>query len=225
MMEGKIIMYDWLIEIEEQKYPSPTINEDFYIKKISPVSSNTTLSPICQLFSGMDVILEEDVYTSFPITNDVALNIIKNELIPHYKNVKQVFINNELHEIFMIGLKEESKQTLKALLTNGIYPVVPDLYRSRSFNRIVGRRKLKYYSVLFNCIDPMFLIETQEIAYFLKHSFFEIEDCISLVPTGWLLEDSLKESILIRSFCTFANKIVLVVDESNQEVISLDIYG
>jgi len=25
MMEGKIIMYDWLIEIEEQKYPAPTI--------------------------------------------------------------------------------------------------------------------------------------------------------------------------------------------------------
>ncbi|HGA0513077.1 TPA: hypothetical protein ACIQMB_004395 [Bacillus pacificus] len=218
-------MYDWLIEIEERKYLSPTINEEFYIKKLSPVSSNTTPSPICQLFSGMNVILEEDVYTSFPITNDVTLNIIKNELIPHYKDVKQVFINNELHEIFMIGLKEESKQTLKALLTNGIYPVVPDLYRSRSFNRIVGRRKLKYYSVLLNCIDPMFLIETQEIAYFLKHSFFEKEDCISLVPTGWFLEDSLKESITIRSFCTFANKIVLVVDESNQEVISLDIYG
>lgn len=225
MMKGKIIMYDWLIEIEERKYLSPTINEEFYIKKLSPVSSNTTPSPICQLFSGMNVILEEDVYTSFPITNDVTLNIIKNELIPHYKDVKQVFINNELHEIFMIGLKEESKQTLKALLTNGIYPVVPDLYRSRSFNRIVGRRKLKYYSVLLNCIDPMFLIETQEIAYFLKHSFFEKEDCISLVPTGWFLEDSLKESITIRSFCTFANKIVLVVDESNQEVISLDIYG
>ncbi|NIA58493.1 hypothetical protein G5716_04975 [Bacillus pacificus] len=224
-MKGKIIMYDWLIEIEERKYLSPTINEEFYIKKLSPVSSNTTPSPICQLFSGMNVILEEDVYTSFPITNDVTLNIIKNELIPHYKDVKQVFINNELHEIFMIGLKEESKQTLKALLTNGIYPVVPDLYRSRSFNRIVGRRKLKYYSVLLNCIDPMFLIETQEIAYFLKHSFFEKEDCISLVPTGWFLEDSLKESITIRSFCTFANKIVLVVDESNQEVISLDIYG
>ncbi|MED0932542.1 hypothetical protein P4T29_13145 [Bacillus mobilis] len=57
-------MYDWLIEIEEQKYPAPTINEDFYIVKAPPVSSNTSLSPICQLFSGMDVILEEDVYTS-----------------------------------------------------------------------------------------------------------------------------------------------------------------
>ena len=40
-----------------------------------------------------------------------------------------------------------------------------------------------------------------------------------------VLEDSLKESIIIRSFCTFANSIVLVVDESNQEVIYLDIYG
>lgn len=157
----------------------------------------------------MDVILEEDVYTSFPIPNDVTLNIVKNEL----------------HEIFMIGLKEGSKQTLKELLTNGIYPVVPDLYRSHSFNRIVGRRTLKYYSVAFDCIDPMFLIETQEIAYFLKHSFFEKEDCISLVPTGWFLEDSLKESIKIRSYCNFANKIVLVVDESNQEVFSLHIYG
>ncbi|HDR8184152.1 TPA: hypothetical protein QC116_006022 [Bacillus thuringiensis] len=224
-MEGKIIMYDWLIEIEEQKYPAPTINEDFYIEKASPVSSNTSLSPICQLFSGMDVILEEDVYTSFPITNDITLNIVKNELIPHYKDVNQVFINNELHEIFMIGLKEESKQTLKALLTNGIYPVVPDLYRSCFFNRVVGRRKLKYYSVLFDCIDPMFLKETQEIAYFLKHSFFQKEGCISLVPTGWFVKESLNDSITLRSFCTFANEIVLVVDESNQEVISLDIYG
>lgn len=225
MMEGTIIMYDWLIEIEEQKYPEPTINDDFYIEKAPPVSSNNSLSPICQLFSGMEVILEEDVYTSFPISNDITLNIVKNELIPHYKDVKQVFINNELHEIFMIGLKEEPKQTLKALLTNGIYPVVPDLYRSCSFNRIVGRRTLKYYSVLFDCNDPMFLKETQEIAYFLKHSFFQKEGCISLVPTGWFLKESLKDSISLRSFCTFANKIVLVVDESNQEVISLDIYG
>ncbi|PGK32826.1 hypothetical protein CN907_25885 [Bacillus anthracis] len=61
--------------------------------------------------------------------------------------------------------------------------------------------------------------------YFLKHSFFQKEGCISFVPTGWFLEGSLKESITIRSFCTFANTIVLVVDESNQEVISLDIYG
>jgi len=102
MMEGKIIMYDWLIEIEEQKYPAPTINEDFYIEKTPPVSSSTSLSPICQLFSGMDIILEVDVYTSFPITNDFTLNIVKNELTPHYKDVKQVFINNELHEIFML---------------------------------------------------------------------------------------------------------------------------
>lgn len=218
-------MFDWLIEIDEPKYSESNIDENFHIKKIPTVSSTPNISPICQLFSGMDIILKEDVYTSFPITNDVTLNIVKNELTPHYKDVKQVFINNELHEIFMIGLKEESKQTLKELLTNGIYPVVPDLYRSCSFNRIVGRRTLKYYSVLFDCIDPMFLKETQEIAYFLKHSFFEKEDCISLVPTGWILEDSLKESITLRSFCTFANKIVLVVDESNQEVISLDIYG
>ncbi|KXY31477.1 hypothetical protein [Bacillus sp. FSL K6-0067] len=55
--------------------------------------------------------------------------------------------------------------------------------------------------------------------------FFQKNSYISLLPTGWILEDSLKESITIRSFCTFANKIVLVVDESNQEVISLDIYG
>ncbi|AGE79018.1 hypothetical protein U0X57_28630 [Bacillus thuringiensis] len=54
---------------------------------------------------------------------------------------------------------------------------------------------------------------------------FPKNGCISLLPTGWFLEDSLKESIIIRSFCTFANKIVLVVDESNQEVIYLDIYG
>ncbi|MDA1679568.1 MULTISPECIES: hypothetical protein [unclassified Bacillus cereus group] len=218
-------MFDWLIEIDEPKYSVSNIDENFHIKKIPTVSSTPNISPICQLFSGMDVILEEDVYTSFPITNDVTLNIVKNELTPHYKDVKQVFINNELHEIFMIGLKEESKQTLKELLTNGIYPVVPDLYRSRSFNRTVGRRTLKYYSVLFDCIDPMFLNETQEIAYFLKHSFFQKEGSISLVPTGWFLKESLKDSITLRSFCTFANKIVLIVDESNQEVISLDIYG
>ncbi|MGG0705527.1 hypothetical protein [Bacillus paramobilis] len=136
-------MYDWLIEIEEQKYPAPTISEDFYIEKAPPISSNTSLRPICQLFSGMDVILEEDVYTSFPITNDITLNIVKNELIPHYKDVKQVYINNGLHGIFMIVLKEKSKQSLKALLTNGIYPVVPNLYRSCSFNKIIGRRTLK----------------------------------------------------------------------------------
>ncbi|WEG14514.1 hypothetical protein PU629_09210 [Pullulanibacillus sp. KACC 23026] len=46
-----------------------------------------------------------------------------------------------------------------------------------------------------------------------------------LQPTGWILDDTLKESITIRAFSPFAKQMVLVIDEQDKTVVGLDICG
>ncbi|NRG47877.1 hypothetical protein HRF87_24455 [Bacillus sp. CRN 9] len=55
------------------------------------------------------------------------------EVVPHYKVVKEIFIDGELKEINVFCLKDHSKRIIKELLLEGVYPVIPDLYRSKVY--------------------------------------------------------------------------------------------
>ncbi|MFF5400342.1 hypothetical protein ACFY5J_23985 [Peribacillus butanolivorans] len=74
-------------------------------------------------------------------------------------------------------------------------------------------------------IDPLYIKETGKIREFFMSSFFTESGSIMLQPTGWKLDDNLKESVTIRAFSTFAKQIVLVVNDKNMSVVGLDIYG
>ncbi|WP_245805841.1 hypothetical protein [Bacillus alkalicellulosilyticus] len=218
-------MLKWITEIDE---PSSEFNNDYgelNIEIIETTNDLKEMSPVCQFFASFDVILETDSLLTLPTPNQNVLKKIMDEVVPHYRDIKQIIIDGELKEINVLGLKEESKRIVQYSLSNGIYPVISDLYRTKNLSLPTEPRDLKYYMVNQEMITPLQIDGTEEIRDFLKNTFFTDRGSIALQPTGWKLEDDLKESVTIRTFSTFAKQIVLVVDDNNMSVVGLDIYG
>ncbi|MDB5052351.1 MAG: hypothetical protein JWM44_401 [Bacilli bacterium] len=218
-------MFDWLYEIEKPIIRLNDESGELRIKKINSEISLNQMSEVCQLFASFSVIIGSDALTELPTTNDDALNTIMNEIVPHYLDVKEIYIGGILRKINVRRLKRNSSKMIEELLSDGIYPVIPDLYRSNSPNLATEPRKLKYFSVRQELISQPHIMETEKIKNFFNNSFFAETGSVFITPTGWSLEENLKESITIRTFCTFANKIILVIDTKDRSVVGLDIHG
>lgn len=57
------------------------------------------MSKVCQLFAAFDVILNEAALFSLPTPYEFALHRIMNEIVPHYVDVKQIFIDGKLKQV------------------------------------------------------------------------------------------------------------------------------
>jgi hypothetical protein len=218
-------MFKWLKEIDEPPFRLNYDNGELNIKRLDSTVELNEMSHVCQFFASSDLIIGEDCLTILPTPNDNALEIIRNEIVPHYLDVKQIFIDGELKEINVRRLKKESKRIVQDLLSNCIYPVITDLYRAKNLNLATQPREIKYYLVKLELIEPIYIQGTEMIRKFLMHSYFAESGSIGLQPTGWKLDDRLKESVTIRAFSTFAKQIVLVVDNKDMSIVGLDIYG
>ncbi|WP_078554359.1 hypothetical protein [Bacillus alkalicellulosilyticus] len=218
-------MLKWITEFDEPSFECNNDHGELIIESIETTNELKEMGPVFQFFASFDFIFETDSLLSLPTPNQNVVKTIMNEVVPHYVDIKQIFIDGELKEINVMDLKEESKRLVKDSLSNGIYPVIPDLYRTNNLNLPTGPRELKHFLVNQEMITPLHIDETEEIRDFLINSFFTDRGSISLQPTGWKLEDNLKESVTIRTFSTFAKQIVLIVDDKNMNVVGLDIYG
>ncbi|WP_219837657.1 hypothetical protein [Paenibacillus sp. R14(2021)] len=130
-----------------------------------------------------------------------------------------------LQSINVIGLKPNSRKLIENKLSDGIYPVVTDLYRNADLNLATGRRKLKYFSVRKEAIIPLNTLETEKLGDFFHNPFFADTGSVFLAPTGWVLEEKLRESVTIRTFIVFARLLILVVDSSDNRIVGIDIYA
>jgi hypothetical protein len=212
-------------EIEKPNYPYKEASGELRIRSFQSNKSLDKMSPIFQLFASVNVMFNQDFLSSFPAPNSKALNIIHNEIVPHYSEVKQIFIDEKLIEINVRFLKEESRNMLTNLLSSDIHPIVPDLYRNMEYDISPYPRKLKYYLVNKEKIKQKAVDRTDEISEFLTSSFFESNGSLSLMPSGWFLDDSLRESVTLQSLSTFAKQIILMVNENDNRVIAIEVYG
>ncbi|MBN6885394.1 hypothetical protein ACUXCC_000534 [Cytobacillus horneckiae] len=218
-------MFNWLTEIEEPIIPFNEDNGELKIHKIENDKNLTHMSEVCQIFAALDVISEEDGMTAYPTSNHQATQLIMEEVVPHYEVVKEIFIDGELKEINVFRLKNNSRRIIEELLLEGVYPVIPDLYRSKSINRSNYPRRLKYYSINKELINQIYNKETDDVFSFFNSSFLAENQPLALQPTGWKLQSQLKDSYTIRAFSTFAKQLVLIVNDLDNGVIGLDIYN
>ncbi|MGG1629794.1 hypothetical protein [Rossellomorea sp. NRS-1567] len=105
-------MYEWIKEVEEPIYPYKEESGELRIQSFQSNTSLDKMSPVFQLFASVNVIFNQDFLSSFPAPTNHALNIIHNEIVPHYSEVKQIFIDEKLIEINVRFLKEESRNML-----------------------------------------------------------------------------------------------------------------
>lgn len=218
-------MFEWLVEIEKPNPDESSYLSSFQMKRFESPLQPTDMSEVAQLFAAFSVIIGSDAMTQIPTPNETSINLINTEIIPHYTNVKGVYNDGVLQRINVRGLKQTSEMIIKNKLKDGIYPVVTDLYRSDDLNLATGRRSLKYFSIRKEDIIPLITRETEKLQHFFQNTFFADTGSIFLSPTGWLLEEKLRESVAIRTFVVFASSLVLVVDEGDNRIVGLDIYA
>ncbi|UOE95207.1 hypothetical protein [Alkalihalobacillus sp. LMS39] len=218
-------MYEWLTSIKEPENEMNFENGELEIVPINSTGVLTEMSEVCLFFASYDVLLKTDALATFPVPNEKALKMTMEEIVPHYSDVKQIFIDGKLTEINVRCLKDASKKMVQDKLSVGSYPVIPDLYRSKERDNFPISRKLNYFEVNQAQIEPLYLKETEKLQRFITYSFLAKYGSLSLQPKGWFLEEKLKESATIRLFSSFAKRMVLVVDDKDGNVVGLDIYG
>jgi hypothetical protein len=217
-------MFDWLVEIEKPNTIEDCLDGALEIKRMGSQSDTHDMSDVCQLFTAYSVIIGSDALSQLPTPSEIALNLIVTEISPHYTDVKEVYKNGVLRSINVRGLKPHSRKIIEEKLIKGIYPVVTDLYRNNNLNLATGKRNVKYFSVRNEVMSPLNTQETEKLNYFFQNTFFADSGSVLLAPTGWVLEDKLKDSLTLRTFTVFAHSLILVVDTKDNNVIGLDIY-
>ncbi|MCM0005569.1 MULTISPECIES: hypothetical protein [Bacillus cereus group] len=218
-------MFEWIIEIEEPQYNFHIDKREFSFVNIENTSTLTTMSPLCLLFTSPELKSTDGIYHIFPIANEYSLRVVLNEIVPHYKEAKKKIIDGQVVEIHTIGLKTNSKALLEKFSNCIEYEFAFDLYKDDKQNRPVNRSKVKFYSVNISAIKPISFNGISEVQRFIENTYFAKSGSINFAPKGWKLNSSLIESTTLRLFATFAKKIVLVVNEEDQSVIGLDIFG
>jgi hypothetical protein len=86
------------------------------------------------------------------------------------------------------------------------------------------RRAIQRYRVKAEWLEPSQLAATLSIQQFVESAYFTRGDFLPLSPTGWKLEDELRNSITLRTFCSFVPHIELVVDVDDLSVVGLELY-
>lgn len=213
-----------MIEIDEPSRQDQIEGGAFTIETVQCGKQLNDMTAVCQFFAAYDVITGQDALTILPTPTKEAEDIIKNELVPHYQDVKKIFVDEKLVEINVRCLKETSKKLLKQSLAQGALPLVHDLYRTEQLNLPIQPRELKYYLIDKKNVDPIHSTEAHEIGKFINNSFFARDGMISLTPRGWILKEELIEAVSIRTFASFADRMILVVDREDYSVVGLDLY-
>ncbi|MDE5413229.1 hypothetical protein [Alkalihalobacterium chitinilyticum] len=214
-----------LIEIDEPSRQDQIECGAFTIETVQCGKQLNDMTAVCQFFAALDVITGQDALTILPTPTKKAEDIIMNELVPHYQDVKKIVVDEKLVEINVRFLKEGSKKIVKQRLVQGELPFVHDLYRTEPLNIPAYPRELKYYLIDKKFVKPVHTKEAKEIGDFVKSSFFARDGVLSLTPRGWNLEEELLNAVSIRTFASFADRIILVVDREDLSIVGLDLYG
>ncbi|WP_176444819.1 hypothetical protein [Paenibacillus herberti] len=74
-------------------------------------------------------------------------------------------------------------------------------------------------------IDKFDIPNTTEIKEFIQRGYLDVDDELNFIPTGWTLEDELKNSLVLRFFSNFVPCITLAVDVSNNQVVMIQLSG
>jgi hypothetical protein len=235
--EEKEYPFDWIEEIDEGDFDSlfedEDNEEDFYnrirnqsVRLIKSEKSLNEMSVICFFYAAPDVILEDhQSVLVFQDINPWLQEVIMNELVPHYKVVKEFFVQEKFREIQLSELKKESKELVKSLLSKGYYPVISDLYKDTRSVQPMGPGNLKYFVIKKESLNLLELNENERIHQFIMNKSFKENKPFFMKPVGWKLQEDLRDSVTIRSFYNFAEKIVLLVNTVDDSIRGVYIFG
>ncbi|MDQ0887825.1 hypothetical protein QFZ81_002913 [Paenibacillus sp. V4I9] len=219
-------MFDWIEEFKPTNKDLKQIHHRrFNLKKVS-FESPATMTELARLLSAGSVLLADNMMNIYSAKDETARSLIMNDIAPHFEDVKIVYVEDEIDVVNMQYLKKDSKKMFNS--TNiGIIQVIHDLIRTNDMCIWTDgkKRELTRYSVRLNALNKYDIDNTNDIQDFFTKGYFDLGEEFGFIPTGWILVDDLKESKTLRFFATFVPCITLVVDESNKQVVMLQLSG
>lgn len=218
-------MLNWLIEIEPPKMdfsmPSPKIR----VERIESPESNE-ISTVSQFFLSSILLGTDDTFiTGIPVPNKEILQQIIQEIAPHYEKVLLVYEDDKASNINLSTIKKSSKEKFLSQLSDNVgVSIFSELYKAIDSSNPRQKKKLKYFLINKEKIQPLFSNEVEEIANFFYATYLKDSSFIPLVPYGWYVNNELQYSLFIRSFISYFEKVILVVDENDNKVYGIDLW-
>jgi hypothetical protein len=219
-------MFDWIEEFKSTNKDLKQIHHRrFNLKKVS-FESPTAMTELARLLSAGSVLLADNMMNIYSAKDETARSLIMNDIAPHFEDVKIVYVEDEIDVVNMQYLKKDSKKMVNSTNT-GITQVIHDLFRTSDMSIWTDghNRELTRYSVKLNALNKYEIDNTNDIQDFFTKGYFDLGEEFGFIPTGWILEDELKESKTLRFFATFVPCITLVVDDSKKQVVMLQLSG
>lgn len=219
-------MFKWIEEFKpSNKVMKEIRHRRFNLKKVS-FESPVSMTELARLLSAGSMLLADNMMDVFSAKDETVRSLIMNDIAPHFEDVKIVYVEDEIDVVNMQYLKEESKKMFDTT-NNGIIQVIQDLFRTNDMSIWTSgkKRELTQYSVKINELDMYDIPNTKDIKDFFIKGYFDLGEEFNFIPTGWTLEEKLKESKALRFFATFIPCITLVVDASNEQVVMILLSG
>jgi hypothetical protein len=200
------------------------IQRKFHLKKMSFVDSPSFIDALAIYFIACSVLIDENMMNTLYIRDENTRNLLLNSVAPHFREVKKVYVENKHEVVNMQYVRKESVELFHSN-TSHIKQLVHDIYRTKDMSiwQHEGKRDLDYYSVNLSELAPLAIPHTNEIVRYLTIEYLDQDEAFRFIPTGWEFEQSLKNSVALRFFSTFASIITLIVDKTMNQVIMVEI--
>ncbi|UOQ43736.1 hypothetical protein MUN89_17900 [Halobacillus salinarum] len=205
---------------------SKDIHSDIKIERLSETKDIYEISDVFLFIASSGIIFNINFLIALPTPTKFSLNVILNEIAPHFHKVQLIKTNDNITTINLKFLKTHSQELLnKALDEQSPDSIINDIYRTNKLYKIPKHGlNLKYYKVHCEYIQPVTLQNFDRVMDFIDSSFLKSGEPFSLRTSGWILEEELKNSIAIRAFSSFSKEIILVVNSADDTVVFVDIY-
>jgi hypothetical protein len=217
-------MIDWIKRITP---PSEKAAENrhrpFHLSKVHLNQVPTSMSDLALLFIAGSFISDSSM-VSLSAKSDAVQKMIMDHIAPHYKDVKIVYVEDEVEIINMQYVKTESFQLFNESDSDFI-KIVSDLYRTGEMTnwKFEGTRKISHYAVIKAKLNLDNHSNPHAVKSFITEAYIKINKPLVMLPTGWRLDDHLKESISLRFFASFIPRITLLVDDNNKQVVAIEL--
>jgi hypothetical protein len=194
----------------------------FYKNRLTMDKPPSGMTVLGQYFIASSVLDDESFAQVIPVQDEEFRAILMEQVAPHFKVVREAGHEGVIESLFLEQLRPESKILFEETKT-GILPVIQDLYRHKDMSSHYhgGKRQLIHYPVNLKLLKPYDAPDVQELKTLLRKFYFKSGGESSLMPVGWMFEDSLRDSALLRFLAGFVPHVTMLVDADSNEVVLL----
>jgi len=152
------------------------------------------------------------------------------DVVKHFKVIREVISQNQIQSIQIEELTNSSKEIFIDMIKNEtLNELVKDVY-FKTENDIISNNDFGYgnqihYQLLEDQLNfkVKATSDTKEILEFIEKTYLDREGKFTLRPSGWFLEEELKNSLSLSLFGQIVDTIYLTVNLTNNQVLYVDL--